>query len=88
MSRHKLAAGVAVVALSAIIVTALAGATPEVHAKRPVGWDADIQLDAKANPTRPETPDVVPAVAKGDRFAVRPINPVPRLGFFSSAPTR
>jgi hypothetical protein len=62
MSRYKVAAGLAALALSAAVVTALAGGRADVSA------DAVPQV----------TPDVAPAAAKGDRLAVRVVKPDPR----------
>jgi hypothetical protein len=66
MFRYKVAAGLAALALSAAVVTALAGGGADVSA------DAVPQVRADVAPV---TPDVAPAAAKGDRLAVRVAKP-------------
>jgi hypothetical protein len=83
MSLYKLAAGLVALALSAAVVTALAGAGAEVKADRPADATAAVAPDAKMD-VAPEgkttaAPDVgadrAPAAAKGDRPVVRPAEP-------------
>jgi hypothetical protein len=86
MSRYKVAAGLAALALSAAVVTALAGSRPDVGADAVPQVTADVAPEMKPNPAAeargdvaPElTPDVAPA-AKGDRLALRVVKPDPRL---------
>jgi hypothetical protein len=66
-------------ALSAAVVTALAGSRPDVSADAVPQVTADVASEMKPNPAAeargdvaPElTPDVAPAAAKGDRLALR-----------------
>lgn len=67
MSLYKLAAGLVALALSAAVVTALAGAGPEVK--------ADLSPDAKAAAAPDASADLAPVAAKGDRPALRPAKP-------------
>ena len=66
MSAYKLVASLAAVALSAAVMTALAGSNLAVKAEVVPMVTADLAPDA-AGPT--------PAVAKGNRLAVRVIKP-------------
>jgi hypothetical protein len=66
MSAYKFAAGLAAVALSAAVMTALAGSNPEVKAGVVPMVTADLTPDAV---------DLAPVAAKGDRLAVRMIKP-------------
>jgi hypothetical protein len=74
-------------ALSAAVVTALAGGGPDVGADVVPQVRADVAPEMRSNPAvevtgdvAPEmTSDVAPAAAKGDRLAVRVIKPDPRL---------
>ena len=66
MSAYKFVAGLAAVALSAAVMTALAGSNPEVKAEVVPMVTADLAPDAAAPG---------PAAAKGDRLAVRVIKP-------------
>src|SRR5262249_55694177 len=83
MSRYKVAAGLAALALSAAVVTALAGSRPDVGADAVPQVTADVAPEMKPNPAAeakgdvaPElTPDVAPAAAKGDRLALRVLKP-------------
>lgn len=83
MSRYKVAAGLAALALSAAVVTALAGGRADVGADAVPQVTADVAPDSRPNPAAeargdvaPEmTPDVAPAAAKGDRLAVRGVKP-------------
>ena len=83
MSRYKVAAGLAALALSAAVVTALAGSRPDVGADAVPQVTADVASEMKPNPAAeargdvaPElTPDVAPAAAKGDRLALRVVKP-------------
>jgi len=85
MSRYKVAAGLAALALSAAVVTALAGGRSDVSADVVPHGTADVAPEMRPNPAAeargdvvPEmTPDVAPA-AKGDRLAVRVAKPDPR----------
>ena len=85
MSRYKVAAGLAALALSAAVVTALAGGRSDVGADALPQVTADVAADSR--PNSPEvrgdvasglTPEVAPAAAKGDRLAVRVVRPDPR----------
>jgi hypothetical protein len=85
MSRYKVAAGLAALALSAAVVTALAGGGPDVSADAVPQVTADVAPEMTPNPAAAEvsggseiTPDVAPAAAKGDRLAVRVVKPDPR----------
>jgi hypothetical protein len=70
-------------ALSAAVVTALAGSRPDVGADAVPQVTADVASEMKPNPAAeargdvaPElTPDVAPAAAKGDRLALRVVKP-------------
>jgi hypothetical protein len=64
MSAYKFVAGLAAVALSAAVMTALAGSNPEVKAEVVPMVRADLA---------PDTADLSPVSAKGDRLAVRVI---------------
>jgi hypothetical protein len=83
MSRYKVAAALAALALSAAVVTALAGGRSDVSADAVPQVTADVAPDSKPNPAAevrgdvlPEMkPDVAPAAAKGDRLAVRVVKP-------------
>jgi hypothetical protein len=83
MSRYKVAAALAALALSAAVVTALAGGRSDVSADVVPQVTADVAPEMKPNPAAeasgdvvPEsTPDVAPAAAKGDRLAVRVVKP-------------
>jgi hypothetical protein len=83
MSRYKVAAALAALALSAAVVTALAGGRSDVSADAVPQVTADVTPDSRPNPAAevrgdvaPEmTPDVAPAAAKGDRLAVRGVKP-------------
>jgi hypothetical protein len=83
MSRYKVAAGLAALALSAAVVTALAGSRSDVGADAVPQVTADVAPEMRPNPAAevrgdvaPEmTADVVPAAAKGDRLAVRVVKP-------------
>ena len=83
MSRYKVAAALAALALSAAVVTALAGGRSDVSADAVPHVTADVTPDSRPNPAAevrgdvaPEmTPDVAPAAAKGDRLAVRGVKP-------------
>src|SRR5262245_57481738 len=83
MSRYKVAAALAALALSAAVVTALAGGRSDVGADAVPQVTADVTPDSKPNPAAevrgdvaPEmTPDVVPAAPKGDRLALRVVKP-------------
>jgi hypothetical protein len=66
MSAYKFVAGLAAVALSAAVMTALAGSNPEVKAEVVPMVRADLPPDAAAP---------APVAAKGDRLAVRVIKP-------------
>jgi hypothetical protein len=66
MSAYKFAAGLAAVAVSAAVMTALAGSNPEVKAEVAPMVRADLAPDAA---------DLAPVAAKGDRLAVRVIKP-------------
>jgi hypothetical protein len=82
MSRYKVAAALAALALSAAVVTALAGGRSDVSADAVPQVTADVAADSKPNPAADVrgdvapgvTPDVAPA-AKGDRLAVRVVKP-------------
>jgi hypothetical protein len=82
MSRYKVAAGLAALALSAAVVTALAGGRPDVGADVIPQVTADVASEMKPNPAAEArgdvapglTPDVAPA-AKGDRLALRVVKP-------------
>jgi hypothetical protein len=86
MSRYKVAAALAALALSAAVVSALAGGRSDVSADAVPQVTADVTPDSRPNPAAevrgdgaPEmTPDVAPAAAKGDRLAVRGVKPHPR----------
>lgn len=85
MSRYRVAAGLAALALSAAVVTALAGGGPDVSADAVPQVTADVAPEMTPNPAAAEvsggseiTPDVAPAAAKGDRLAVRVVKPDPR----------
>ena len=87
MSRYKVAAALAGLALSAAVVTALAGGRSDVSADVAPQVTADVAPEMRPNPAAevradivPETtPDVAPAAAaKGDRLAVRVAKPDPR----------
>jgi hypothetical protein len=86
MSRYKVAAALAALALSAAVVTALAGGRSDVNADAVPQVTADVAPDSKPNPAAEVrgdvvpgmTPDVAPAAAKGDRLAVRVAKPDPR----------
>jgi hypothetical protein len=73
-------------ALSAAVVTALAGGRSDVNADAVPQVTADVAPDSKPNPAAEVrgdvvpgmTPDVAPAAAKGDRLAVRVAKPDPR----------
>jgi len=83
MSRYKVAAALAALALGAAVVTALAGGRSDVSADAVQQVTADVAADSKPNPAAdvrgdvaPEmTPDVAPVAAKGDRLAVRVVKP-------------
>jgi hypothetical protein len=83
MSRYKVAAALAALALSAAVVTALAGGRSDVSADAVPQVTADVAADSKPNPAADVrgdvapgvTPDVAPAAAKGDRLAVRVVKP-------------
>jgi hypothetical protein len=75
MSLYKLAAGLAALALSAAVVTALAGAGPEGKADLPLETTAATAPAAKTDAATDGSADVVSAAAKGDRAAVRPAKP-------------
>jgi hypothetical protein len=83
MSRYKVAAALAALALSAAVVTALAGGRSDVGVDAVPQVTADVAPDSKPNPAAevrgdvaPEmTPDVAPAAAKGDRLALRVVKP-------------
>jgi len=88
MSRYKVAAGLAALALSAAVVTALAGSRPDVGADAVPQVTADVAPEMKPNPAAAEargdvapelTPDVTPAAAKGDRLALRVVKSDARL---------
>lgn len=66
MSAYKFAAGLAAVALSAAVVTALAGSNPELKEEAVPLVTADLA---------PARADLAPVAAKGDRLAVRVIKP-------------
>jgi hypothetical protein len=82
MSRYKVAAGLAALALSAAVVTALAGGGPDVGADAVPQVTADVAPEMRPDPAAAGnseiTPDVAPAAAKGDRLAVRVVKPDPR----------
>jgi hypothetical protein len=85
MSRYRVAAGLAALALSAAVVTALAGGRSDVSADAVPQVTADVAPEMTPNPAAAEvrgnseiTPDVAPAAAKGDRLAVRVVKPDPR----------
>jgi hypothetical protein len=84
MSRYKVAAGLAALALSAAVVTALAGGGPDVGADAVPQVTADVAPEMRSDPAAElsggseTTPDVAPAAAKGDRLAVRVVKPDPR----------
>jgi hypothetical protein len=84
MSRYKVAAGLAALALSAAVVTALAGGGPDVSADAVPQVTADVAPEMRSDPAAElsggseTTPDVAPAAAKGDRLAVRVVKPDPR----------
>jgi hypothetical protein len=82
MSRYKVAAGLAALALSAAVVTALAGGRADVSADAVPQVTADVAPEMRPDPAAAEvrgnseiTPDVAPAAAKGDRLAVRVVKP-------------
>jgi hypothetical protein len=83
MSRYKVAAALAALALSAAVVTALAGGRSDVSTDAVPQVTADVTPDSKPNPAAEVrgdvapgmTPDVAPAAAKGDRLAVRGVKP-------------
>jgi hypothetical protein len=83
MSRYKVAAALAALALSAAVVTALAGGRSDLSADAVPQVTADVTPEMRPNPAAevrgdvvPEmTPDVAPAAAKGDRLAVRGVKP-------------
>jgi hypothetical protein len=84
MSRYRVAAGLAALALSAAVVTALAGGRSDVNADVAPQVTADVAPEMRPNPA-PEvrgdsevTPEVAPAAAKGDRLALRVVKPDPR----------
>ena len=86
MSRYKVAAALAALALSAAVVTALAGGRSDVSADAVPQVTADVAPEMRPRPAAevrgdvvPEmTPDVATAAAKGDRLAVRVVKPDPR----------
>ena len=86
MSRYKVAAALAALALSAAVVTALAGGRSDVSADVAPQVTADVAPEMRPNLAAevkgdvvPETtPDVAPAAAKGDRLVVRVAKPDPR----------
>ena len=69
MSAYKFAAGLAAVALSAAVVMALAGSNRELKAEVVPLVTADLA---------PETAELAPLAAKGDRLAIRVIKPETR----------
>ena len=83
MSRYKVAAALAALALSAAVVTALAGGRSDLSADAVPQVTADVASDSRPDPTAEArrdvvlamTPDVAPAAAKGDRLAVRAVKP-------------
>jgi hypothetical protein len=84
MSRYKVAAALAALALSAAVVTALAGGRSDVSADVVPQVTADVAPEMRPDPAAEVrgnaemTPDVAPAAAKGDRLAVRVVKPDPR----------
>jgi hypothetical protein len=66
MSAYKFAAGLAAVALSAAMMTVLAGSNPEVKAEVAPMVRADLA---------PNAAGLAPVAPKGDRLAVRVIKP-------------
>jgi hypothetical protein len=83
MSRYKVAAALAALALSAAVVTALAGGRSDVSADAVPQVTADVAPDSRSDPAAEArgdvvlamTPDVAAAAAKGDRLAVRVVKP-------------
>jgi hypothetical protein len=75
MSLYKIAAGLVALALNAAVVTALAGAGPEVKADPFADAKAVVAGDAKGAAVPDASTERAPGTAKGDRSALRPTKP-------------
>jgi hypothetical protein len=86
MSRYRVAAAAAAFLLGAAVVTALAGAKPDVGGNPVPQVRADVDAEANAAPDLQEesaleaTSDLGPTAAKSDRLAVRGAKPDARQG--------
>ena len=75
MSLYKFAAGLVALALSAAVVTALAGAGPEPKADRPPDAKAAVAPDPQTEAVPDGKADRAPAAATGERPVVRAVKP-------------
>ena len=89
MSVSRIIAGVVALALSAAVVTALAGATPEEKADRPAAAAKADQLETKASrlETKAERPETGSNAARSHSFAC-PKEPWPYGCKWRGPPTR